>query len=147
MINIAVNIDDPRIRFSPPLPLGPTSKGLPPPPKASGFDFAASVCSALEVIVEANPSLKTVVVKPAAVDFESSLVVTSDEDSDFVIDSVDATLAVVVEEEEDVVVDCLLDEMVLDEVVVVEVDVVDDEDDVEAVVVEVEVVSVTGGNG
>jgi hypothetical protein len=48
------------VAFSPPFSFAPTSKGLPPPPKASGLLFAALVRWAWLVRVVAWPLLKAV---------------------------------------------------------------------------------------
>lgn len=64
--------------FSPPFPFGPTSNGLPPPPKASGLLFAALVRWAWLVRVVAWP-LTNAVVRKVALPLEGGVLV-EDED-------------------------------------------------------------------
>lgn len=69
----------------PPFPLGPTSNGLPPPPKASGLLPAALVRWAWLVSVVATPLLKAVVTKtwlPGGVLAEADVVEVAEDDAE-----------------------------------------------------------------
>lgn len=66
-------------------PLAATSKGLPPPPNASGLVFAASVRWASEVMVVATPLL-TAVVGWKVGEGEGSAVVSDDDDEVVVVE-------------------------------------------------------------
>ena len=61
--NIAISIEHPATALAASFPFGPTSNGLPPPPKASGLLLAALVRSAWLVSVVATPLLNAVVRK------------------------------------------------------------------------------------